>query len=155
MRCPDCNKFVAYDEATVEFESAVVTEQCLEVTARVVLPCAECGGELKDATIDCTVDFDHECKKDGKPDEDYDPESGKQFEIEDEQFEIEDEYPEATPTDRMEDKDRRGKQIKNYRYMKRFYGFEAQFELRCRKCGEKFTVDVSGEEQASGFNELV
>jgi len=37
--------------------------------------------------------------------------------------------------------------------IKTYYGFEAEVDIRCRKCGDNFQVNVSGEEQASGFDE--
>ena len=52
----------------------------------------------------------------------------------------------------METKDRHGKPIKSSRYMKSFYGFILESEIKCRKCGEVFDVTVEGEEQASAFN---
>jgi hypothetical protein len=144
MRCPDCNKFVSYDEPEVEVESAELDGDGIHVNARVILKCGECGTELKDAEIEGSIDIEHECAEDGKPDDGF-AEGEDQFEIE--------ENPDAEPTDRLQDKDRHGKPIKSFRYMKKFYGFSSDVPCHCKKCGEDFTVTVSGEEQASGFNE--
>jgi hypothetical protein len=53
MRCPQCNKFVAFDEGNVDDIQAEIDEVSGEVTieGRIVLPCAECGEELKQLEI--------------------------------------------------------------------------------------------------------
>lgn len=152
MRCPDCNKFVPYDEPQCETGSVDVDGTMVRTQVTVQLNCAECGGTLKDAEIEAEVEIDHTCKpeaereKDWTPDPDYVEADGE------EQFEVADEgSPEGN--DRLEDKDRHGKTIKNYRYMKRFYGFTQEVDIKCRKCGETFSVRLSGEVQASSFNE--
>lgn len=151
MRCPDCNKFVSYDEPQCELNSVEVDGGNVNASVTVSLNCQECGNTLKDAEIDTDVEFHHECKpeaerdKDCKPDPDY-----KEFG--DEQFELDgDGDPEGTS--RTETKDRHGKPIKLSRYMKTFYGFTMEQDVKCRKCGEVFSVTLEGEEQASGFNE--
>lgn len=57
MRCPDCNKFVPFDEGDVDDIEAEIDEDTGEVmiSGRVVLPCAECGTELKELNVDETV----------------------------------------------------------------------------------------------------
>lgn len=57
MRCPDCNKFVSYDEsaepeAMLEVETDGTDEATVSGTVRVVLTCAECGTELKETSFD-------------------------------------------------------------------------------------------------------
>ena len=145
MRCPSCNKFASYDDPpTVEVQSTEIEEGNAKVTARVVLLCAEDNTELKESTIEAEASFDHTCTAEGKPQEGYDPETDSQFEADD---------PDGEGTSRQETTDRKGKPIKNPRYMKTYYGFEAEVDIRCRKCGDNFQVNVSGEEQASGFDE--
>jgi ribosomal protein S27E len=131
----------AGQDATEDAEVSVGGTVTLE--ARVVLKCQDCGTELAESTITTEQDFDHTCDPEGLPEADYDP-SGDQFEVQD---------PEPEGTSRQEDKDRNGKPIKKARYMKTFYGFEAEVDVTCRKCGEIFQVSVSGEDQASSFSE--
>lgn len=146
MRCPGCNRFASYDDPpTVEVQSTSVEDGVVTVSARVVLVCAEDGTELKESTIDSEATFEHTCDPEGKPEEEYDPETDSQYEADD---------PDGEGTSRVEDKDRNGNPIKNPRYMKTFYGFEAEVDVKCRKCGGNFQVNVSGEEQASSFEEL-
>jgi hypothetical protein len=59
MRCPDCNKFVAYDDSNEpEADDADVdAEGRVSGTVRVYLACAECGTELKEANFDLESDF--------------------------------------------------------------------------------------------------
>jgi hypothetical protein len=40
--------------------------------------------------------------------------------------------------------DRNGKPIKSARYMRQFYGFTLETEIKCRKCGEVFGVGTTG-----------
>ena len=150
MRCPDCNKFVSYDEPQCEVVSVELDGDSVRASVTVQLNCQECSQILKDAEIEAETTIEHICKpeaereKDQKPDPDY--KDG------DDQFEVESDG-DAEGSSRLEDKDRNGKQIKYSRYMKTFYGFTLYTEIRCRKCGEVFTVSLKGEEQASGFNE--
>jgi hypothetical protein len=152
MKCPNCNKFVSYDEPQAEVQSVEVDSEAKTIHAAVTvsLNCQECGEPLKDAEIEAEVSFQHECKpeterpKEQKPNPDYMED--------DEQFEVENDG-DAEGTSRMETKDRHGKPIKLARYIKIFYGFTLETELRCLKCGEVFVVSLEGEEQASSFNE--
>jgi hypothetical protein len=143
MRCPNCNKFVGYTDPEVEIQSTDLDENHATVTARVVLKCAECGDELKDAEITSEVSITHDC-----------PDENEKGETPEAEFEWDDEPTEGEASDRTETKDRNGKQIKNSRYMKRFYGFSACGSVKCVHCGDVINLDFDGEEQASGFNEL-
>lgn len=54
MRCPDCNKFVSYDDSNEpEADDADIdAEGHVTGTVRVYLTCAECGTDLKEANFD-------------------------------------------------------------------------------------------------------
>lgn len=134
MRCPNCNKFVSYDEPEAQVDSVELNGGTLSANVRLVLNCSECGGELKDAELEAHKEIEHEC-------------DACDLEIADE----------GTPDtfSRLQDKDRRGKTIKSSRYMKTFYGFSLECSINCTKCGESIEAQLDGEEQASGFNELV
>ena len=67
MRCPDCQTFVSYDldydpeDEGLEVEVEVIEDSGeLDVTVsgsvRRVLPCAECGTELKEASFDVQLE---------------------------------------------------------------------------------------------------
>jgi hypothetical protein len=65
MRCPDCNKFVSYDDTTEPEHNLEINDNgdgSMQVTGdvKIVLTCAECGTELKEYTfeVDETVGFD-------------------------------------------------------------------------------------------------
>lgn len=153
MRCPDCNKFVPYDEPECELsgEPQICGDE-VTTTVTVNLNCGECGSLLKSAEIEASADFDHTCKPLDERNAEWEPDS--EYEDGDEQYEIEDEgSPDGTS--RLETKDRHGKQIKSHRYMKTFYGFEQVVTVKCRKCGETFEVTIADEEQASAFEEQV
>ncbi len=59
MRCPDCNKFVAYDTEIEPEEEDNPSCTGIEFSAsyRRVLACAECGTELKEGTVELSYDF--------------------------------------------------------------------------------------------------
>jgi hypothetical protein len=59
MRCPDCNKFVSYndeDEIEVQSEEATYDKEDrtvqVQIEVRIAKTCGECGTELKEATIE-------------------------------------------------------------------------------------------------------
>jgi hypothetical protein len=140
IRCPDCNKFVSFDQQEPEIEAEIDDTQ-VTGSVRLVLACAECGGELKEANIDFQEDIDHECEAKPKEDE-------EQFTLENESGESSDRY-QATMVNK------KGKVIPiKPRYQKHFYGADLSFEVKCNCCGKTITVTSSVEEQASGFDEL-
>ena len=142
MRCPDCQKFVAYDTEvepevnSVEFDGDTFTS---EVTR--ALNCGECGNILKSAEL--TVEADG-VKEDTTP-EDACPDDEHEWDAE----------ATATPEMRVKDTDRHGRKIKYARYMTTEYGVTVEFTARCSKCGQE--VSATGEEYiaASGMDEQV
>jgi hypothetical protein len=48
MRCPDCNKFVSFDEPEIEGDDPDIVGTAVSGNVRIVLKCADCGGELMD-----------------------------------------------------------------------------------------------------------
>jgi hypothetical protein len=150
MRCPDCNKFVSYDEPQCEVQNVECDNDSVRASVTIQLNCQDCGGTLKDAEIEAETEIEHECKPKAEREKDW--KSAPDYKDGDEQYQLEsDGDPEGT--NRMETKDRHGKPIKSARYMKSFYGFTLESEVLCRKCGETFSVTTEGEEQASAFNE--
>lgn len=153
MRCPDCNKFVAYGDIEVEEQNCDINDNYIEGEVRVVLPCAECSTELKEYSFEISEEIIHECSPELYADyqETLDP-SEKTSEEEDPEYELvsSDNW---NPADRFQDTDKHGKKIKNTRYMKHFYGFEGSVTVKCLKCGEEFEVNIAQDEQASAFEE--
>ena len=145
MRCQSCQRFVPFADPEAELESSEISDDTVTGSIRVMLACGDCGTELKENTFDLEGEIEHECDP-AKVDKDFDPDASEQFELES--------TPDVEATDRMEDKDWKGKTISNIRYMKRMIGAEMRATVRCNRCGEIFTVEASDEEQASGFNEL-
>lgn len=149
MRCPSCGRFVSYGESyepeiTADVSIREVSDGIVygEIAGevRVVLDCADCGEELKEANIDLSgeTEFEHECPL---------------FDESENEISLDGET--AGFTSRMQEKDRHGKPITNYRYKRTYYGADLTFDLSCSVCGESFTVEASVEEQASAFEELV
>lgn len=147
MRCPDCSKFVSFDEPEPELNSVELDGSTLRASVRVVLKCADCGNELKDAEIEAEKEIEHDCKNEA--------EKARREKAGEELFEVTDDG-EPAGNDRFQDKDRHGRPIKRARYMRHYYGFDLETTVKCLCCGEEdIAVATEGEESASGFNELV
>jgi hypothetical protein len=61
---------------------------------------------------------------------------------------------EVAATDRYQTTDKRGKPIKNTRYMKHFYGAHISVEVSCDLCDEDIKLECDVEAQASAFDEV-
>ncbi len=140
MRCPDCNKFTSFDtEAEPEVVSEDVDGTEVMVEVRRVLNCADCGTELKEYTFELSEDF------------------SDRIEVEEGEEECDHEWSlevSASPTTSVVDKDKKGRQIKNARYMKTMYGVEVTCDITCDKCKKEVRVEFKDEAQASSFEEL-
>jgi len=173
MRCPDCCKFVSFEQE-VEAE-ADVSGSTVTGTVHVALNCSECGTELKYADLDFEVEVDHDCPKiaeakaavpaDAAPIAEAAPvegeaeapaetaEGAEESDASPTEPEYDDAEAEAEPTDRFETKDRKGKTIKNARYQKHYYGADVTGSVTCVHCHEQIDFTASVEEVASGFEE--
>jgi hypothetical protein len=62
MRCPDCNKFVSLEMSEPEINEDLDSNDEGEITGsvRIVRTCAECGTELKEATLELKGDISEE-----------------------------------------------------------------------------------------------
>lgn len=130
MRCPDCNKFVGFDELNVDDVEVDIDETTgqVSVSGRMVLPCADCGTELKEAGVDHEEDVaekfgDIEAAVAAATNEKYrglidETWVDKNVEV---TYEFDGE-PEKEATERSQTTDRHGKPIKSTRYMKTFRG---------------------------------
>ena len=151
MRCPDCNKFVAYDEAEPEIDddSPEVGDGNISFNVRIVNNCADCGTELKEASFDPEVSFDEEIIK---------AHTGNDHEL----------SVEISDAERVQDSEPKPKQVKdrktgeikmkypNPRYVKTLYGFACDVYLYC-KCTPDVSLETLHAEDyvtASGMDEL-
>jgi hypothetical protein len=140
MRCPDCSKFVSYDDPpTVEVNDTNIDGKTLTVELRVTLLCADCSTELKGADLTAESEIEHKC----------DEGEGKEPD-----FEV-DGDPSAEGTSRQQTKDKHGKPIKSARYMRTYYGADITASVTCSHCEETIEVTMIAEEQASAFGESV
>ena len=57
-RCPDCNKFVGYDEAEPEVNSLEINGTTITGEVRVTLNCAECGTELRESNFEPEIELE-------------------------------------------------------------------------------------------------
>lgn len=145
MRCPDCNKFVAFDTDTdPEVNSQDVdADGVVEVEVRIVNTCAECGTELKEATLNVTIDLAQEIAVHYEDNPKCKEAASLSVDVS------------VTRTDRRQTTDRHGKKITNPRYQKQFYGADVEATVTCDTCKEEFTRNEGDEVQASGMEELV
>lgn len=137
-RCTNCNRFVPNGEPRAELQWEEICEKTVAGEVYVAIPCEECGSDLKEAYLDFEFEIHHDCPKDIKPEFVHD---------------IEIENIDVSPSDRYEDKDKKGKPIKNFRYMKHFYGADITINYRCKHCNQSNSQDEIVEEMASAFEE--
>lgn len=166
MRCESCQKFVSNEDADPEPESVDDTEggNPPTVDVRRVRVCAECGSEMKEATLTVEANEpaftvadeyrkavdEHEAEVPG--DLPYDPEHCPARVPEDGalddapacQFEWDDVW--AENTDRSEG---RGRGTKT------FYGVQVTFHGTCSHCGSTASADGSDEVRAGSMDELM
>ncbi len=141
MRCPSCNKFVSNGDPDVELGGdEELNDRSVTGTVRVVIPCAECGEELKDAELEYDVELDHVCDEEDE-DEDEDPE-------------LELQSVDAEPMDRYETVGKNGKALPA-RAQTHYYGATITVKATCSRCGKDVTGETTVEEAASAMNELV
>jgi len=140
MRCPDCNKFVSFDEQEPEVESIEINEDGgVAASVRIVNACADCGTELKEATLDMEWE---------PPDGTLKDHIGKDHEL-------------SVGENGCERTSRSGYLKKGVfvsafgRYAKTFYGAEVEFSITC-SCGKLEAVEgsMADDVQASGMDEL-
>lgn len=136
MRCPDCNKFVSYDtDVEPEEIDALELNSAGELTGefRRVLTCQDCSQELKELTfsISESVEVPEGCEH---------------------EFEV---SVHAEATTNIQATDMRGNPIKNPRYMKTLYGIEFNGKATCSNCNCSVDINLTVEEAASNFEELV
>jgi hypothetical protein len=135
-RCPDCNRFVSLEMEEPEIEACDVDPGGeLEITARLVKVCAECGTEIRECYLEITKTFS--CPP---WDSDDAPEST-----------VDVEYDDFENTERYEGKGR---------YQKTFHGIEgsvtATFYFEHDR-EETVTIPITiddGSEMASSFEDL-
>lgn len=146
MRCPECNKFVAYDtDVDPEVDIRVEDDGMVDGSVTITNNCEGCGCELKSAEFEVAIDFSEAVAKHKAicPDQAL----RHSFDVE---FD-------CSREDRTQRTDRHGRPIKSSRYMRTYYGARASVELSC-SCGESVdggTADWADECQASSMKELV
>jgi hypothetical protein len=170
MRCPDCNKFVSFDEQEPEINSIEVDDSGnVSAEVRIVNACGDCGAELKEANFspesgdpvepfakhkedatrtheqrlaDYGVALEEWKTKTGfPPTEALEPEKPLSTEHE---LEVEEDGSERT-----------SRSVGKGRGTKTYYGFSLGYTVTC-SCGD-FSVSgvMEDDEQASGMDELV
>ena len=141
MRCPECNKFVAFEEQEPEVEEVEIIDGKVVTAVRIVNACEQCSTELKETTIEMEKDISEmlsahrvECKhKDQHGEED-----------------VADFNVDETSSERDTRSEGKG------RYAKMFYGARVGFKIMCSHCSEQVGEgELEGFEQASFMDECV
>lgn len=130
MRCGNCNRFVSMDMADPAVDSIEVdADGNVEARISIVRTCAECGDELKEATLDLVELIEP------PPEDQAQGEDGHELEVEE------------TGVDAIE----KG----GGRYQKSFFGAEVAFTVKCNcGCGFEKEGSFSDEVAASEMEEL-
>lgn len=138
MRCPDCNKFVSFDEADPEVDELEIDDDGqITCSVRITNTCAECGTELKEATLE----LEDEVAVDGHSGDDH-------------ELQIIEAGTERTSRSGYYKK---GEWVSaGGRYAKTYYGADVSYEVTCL-CGklEAITGSIGDDVQASGMEEMV
>src|SRR5262245_36266183 len=132
MRCPSCEKFASLEMSDPELVETTVTGDSISMEVRIVRTCADCGDELKEATLNLEIGFDPENEDCPKGDEES-PEHN---------FELMGE-PEVTAIEEG-----------GSRYAKSYFGAEVSGEIQCTKCEEQIEFSASEKVAASEMEEL-
>lgn len=149
MRCPDCNRFVSYDdgndpEPELDFDNGEVTG-----TVRILLTCAECGTELKEGTFEVSVPMEDELQahlREKHPEmvsKGTLPDGSEVESFDYGYFEVSDNGSELTT-----------RTTGSGRGMRTFYGHDTAFTVECTNCHEEWSDAVSEDMQASDMDEL-
>lgn len=146
MRCPDCRRFVAYDEPEVELSNEEFTDDkngymSFNCDVEITLNCADCSTILKQSTEALKRLEEHLCplEKELTP-----------LEKGEEQLE----FIEATASgyERMQTT-YKGKAVPP-RFMKKFYGADVNITYKCKICSSTITINEKVEVQASSMDEV-
>lgn len=179
MRCPDCNKFVSFDEPAVEMEDPEISSGSVTASARVALNCAECGTELAEATFDLETEFEHECEDEdilcvcghakkyhGKKRCEPENESRQAIPctctefsemITEDDIDLEVDFNEPTVDDYYDPQFKTNKKGEKKpvpsRYQKHYYRVAVSGTLTCERCNKVIEVEMSEAMPASSFEE--
>lgn len=135
MRCSDCNKFVSNGDPEAEVQSGEDFEMEID---EIMIPCGECGTELKDTTFNFEMEGEHECSE--LPNKLGNETAEGTVEVE--------------ATDDFRTKDRHGKPIKNARYQAHLYGADVTATVTCPFCQEEIIFSEHDEIESSSMDEL-
>lgn len=155
-RCEDTGKFESYDGLEIEIDSTEVDDEGLvNIDITVNRTCAGCGGYHKTASISegGEVDLDahnERCREVIAPGSDPDADDAEDI-FEDRTWSVVNES--AEELERTETKDRKGRPIKNPRYMRTYLGATVTVEVQCSLCERTEDVVIEAVEQASGFED--
>jgi hypothetical protein len=174
-RCESCNKFVSLDEQEPEVQGVDLQETTVSASVRIANACADCGTDLREATLDMECDISEDwdehlrevalkCKScDGEVKPAHYPEGEDGPLCEDcagehdhevceknapeapEEHELED--PEETNSERVQRTEGKGRGAKT------FYGAKVEFTIKC-KCGWEHQGELQDDIQASAMDEL-
>ncbi len=140
MRCPDCNKFVSMEVSDPEVDTLEVdTDGTVNITVRIVRTCAECGTELKEATLEfSTQDYtqiveDH--IKEFHPERPKVPEGEGEVEVEAPEGE-EKVYADEVELDISEEG---VEALEETEKRVSYFGAEVQFCIKCESCNKDIT----------------
>lgn len=131
MRCDQCNKFASYDDSTdPEVDVDLSDDGTFSGQVRVVLTCADCSQELKEASFEFDGEIPEEVRDQHQGD-------GHSLSLDADDNEL---------TSRYEGKGR---------YAKTFYGYRAGLDLSCScQVDGLWTAEFADDIQASHMDEL-
>lgn len=64
MRCPDCNKFVPFDDPVIQSDDVTLDGSTIVVNLTLTRACANCGSDLQEMSVEGSVEVEHTCSGD-------------------------------------------------------------------------------------------
>ena len=121
MRCPDCNKFVGYEEQDPEVESLEISDGHVDAVVRIVNVCQDCSTELKEAQLDMSEDVSADLQNHREECKHKDQMTGE----DESDFNVD-----GTHEERDQKVEGKGRGAKT------FYGARVGFKINCSHCSE-------------------
>lgn len=144
--CPGCNRFAGLETEEPELNDSDITPDGeISLSVRVYRTSSCCGEEMKECNFEDETSIDEVIEHIAEH-----KENGEEYTLE---VDVELESTERMQTHAVNRKTGKKTPIKNMRYAKSYYGYNAAITVKC-SCGEEFEGEYGNDEQASAFEEL-
>lgn len=146
-RCPDCNKFVGLELGEPEVNSLEVDETGIHGEVRLVQTCAECSGEMNEASVEIEQELPDEAAAHLEEHPDH------TLSIQEDSSEADEDWRSSASAEAYAKA--HGKRI-SPRYQRHYMSATIHATISCDKCEETWEVEINSDEVSAGeFDSLV